>query len=191
MRKLFFTYLFLILCYSVCLSEDKSGELEGLLISVGEKGESVEIIPDGSEKAIKYIPEWVGGNPKDGGNLKKETVEAIKKLIIPNRVLLKWKNEEDLRVVEIKILEPERIEGSTLGTVTIIKETWFEIKTIKNGKVQMDRFTPRWIGKDSKDGSLDKDMLNEIKKLKIEDSISVNWIYEEKKRVKTIELMSR
>lgn len=187
MRNLLFTILFLTCCFAICNAEEKSGELEGLLVSKGENGSSIEIIPDGSEKAVKYIPGWVGGNPKDGGGFKKETVEAIKKLITPNRVLLKWKDEEHLRVVEIKLLEPEKKEGQATGTVTNVKDTWFEIKTKVGDKVRVERFSPKWIGKGPNEGGgLDKDMLKEIGHLKVGDTVSVNWVYDERKRATKI-----
>lgn len=187
MQKFLLANFLLIFSFAIGMAEEKSGELEGLLVSKGKNGEFVEIIPDGSETAVKYIPEWVGGNPNDGGGFKKETVETIKKLITPNRVLLKWKNEEHLRVVEIKILEPQKKEGVAKGLVTNVKEGWFELKITEKEKVRIERFMPRWIGKMPKDGGgLDKEMVEEISKLKVGDSISVTWTYDERKRVTKI-----
>lgn len=187
MRKIFLTLTVFLLAFTLNYAEEKSGELEGLLISKGENGESIEIIPDGAEKAVKYIPEWVGGNPKDGGGFKKETVAAIKKLIVPNRVLLKWKDEEHLRVVEIKILEPDKKEGVVAGTVTAVKENWFEVKTKVGDKTRIERFMPKWIGKNPNEGGgLDKEMVKEIGQLKVGDTVSVNWVYDERKRVTKI-----
>lgn len=182
----FFVTVFL-LCIVGVNAEEKMGELEGLLVAKDKSGKWVEFIADGSEKAVKYIPEWVGGNPNDGGGLKKETMEAISKIPSPNRVLLKWKHEEHLRVLEIKLLEPDKKEGSTEGVVTIVNETWFEIKINKGDKVRVERFMPHWKGGNPKDGGgLEKEMLQEIAKLKVGDTVSVKWVYDERKRVTKI-----
>lgn len=182
----FFVTVFL-LCIVSANAEEKMGELEGLLVAKDKSGKWVEFIADGSEKTVKYIPEWVGGNPNDGGGLKKETMEAISKIPAPNRVLLKWKHEEHLRVLEIKLLEPDKKEGSTEGVVTIVNETWFEIKINKGDKVRVERFMPHWKGGNPKDGGgLEKEMLQEIAKLKVGDTVSVKWVYDERKRVTKI-----
>lgn len=174
-------FLFSVICIN---AEEKSGQLEGLLVAKDKSGKWIEFIADGSEKAVKYIPVWVGGNPSDGGGFKKETVEAISKIPAPNRVLLKWKHEEHLRVVEIKLLEPEKKEGSTEGVVTIVNENWFEIKIKKGEKVRIERFMPHWKGGNPNEGGgLDKEMLKEIAKLKVGDVVTVKWVYEERKRV--------
>ena len=187
MQKLGVLFMLLMINVVTCFAEEKSGTLEGLLVSKGDGNASIEFIADGSDKAVKYIPEWVGGNPKDGGGLKKETLEAIKKIPAPNRVMLKWKDEEHLRVVEIKLLEPEKKEGTTAGTVTIVKDSWFEIKTSVDGKTLMERFMPKWSGKGPNEGGgLDKELLKEIGTLKIGDTVSVNWTYDERKRVTKI-----
>lgn len=187
MKNLFGFLTVLLLCFVSTHAEEKSGELEGLLVSKNKSGKWIEFIADGSDKAVKYIPEWVGGNPKDGGGLKKETIEAISKIPAPNRVLLKWKDEEHLRVVEIKILEPEKKEGSSEGVVTVVNENWFEIKIGKGDKTRVERFTPKWKGGNPKDGGgLEKEMIQEIAKLKVGDTVSVKWVYDERKRVTKI-----
>lgn len=186
--KTLFSYLAVLLfCFMGVHAEEKSGELEGLLVSKDKSGKWIEFIADGSDKAVKYIPEWVGGNPNDGGGLKKDTIEAISKIPVPNRVLLKWKDEEHLRVVEIKVLEPEKKEGSSEGVVTVINENWFEIKISKGDKVRVERFMPKWKGGIPKDGGgLEKEMVQEIAKLKVGDTVSVKWVYDERKRVTKI-----
>lgn len=182
MKKILVFILFIasIVVYS---QEKTSGESEGLLITKSLTGEFIEFIADGTEKPVKYIPEWVGGNPKDGGGFNKETIEMIKKSIAPNRILLKWKFEEHLRVLDIKIIVPEKKEGSFAGSVSALGDTWIEVKGKVGDQIRVERFMPRWLGKDPKEGGgLDKEILKEIGALKIGDTVSVNWVYDERKR---------
>ena len=73
------------------------------------------------------------------------------------------------------------------GKVVVLKDTWFEIKTKEGEKERVERFMPKWIGKNpSEGGGLDKEMLKEIGKLKVGDTVSINWVYDERKRVTKI-----
>lgn len=165
--------------------DSKAGEIEGLLI---EKGKNfILVIPDGGKEAIKYIPEWIGGNPKDGGGLKKDTLEKMKKLIVPNRVWIKWKFEEHNRVLDVKVLEPEK-NGICKGVITAKEKNWIEVSSEEGGKVKVDRFMPKWIGGNPKDGGgLDKEIVAKLEKIKKGDKVSVKWEYDERKRVVGIE----
>lgn len=186
-----FLWFFMMLCaVSVIGKEADSGQAEGLLIAKGASGEFIEFIADNSDKAVKYIPEWVGEAPAKVGGLKKETVEKIKKAIVPNRILLQWKMQEHLRVVDFTILEPKQKDGEASGVVVKVGENWFDLKITEGDKFHIERFMPKWVGGAPKDGGgLDKELLKEIKELKMESKITIKWIYDERKRVTKIALI--
>ena len=83
--------------------EKKSGTVTGVVTARDDK--SVEVKADGEEKARRYVPHWVGGEPKDGGGPDKKMVATIGKLKVGSRVRLEWKFEERARVVKIELLQ--------------------------------------------------------------------------------------
>lgn len=80
--------------------------LEGTLSSKGDNW--IEVKQDNSDKVAKFIPQWVGGN--DGG-FNKETLEKIGKLKVGSRVRVVYKQDEHLRVIDVKTIDGDKKEG--------------------------------------------------------------------------------
>ncbi len=169
-----------ILLAAACLAEEPTaGTLDGVLAAKGEAW--IEVKADGQETAKRYLPIWRGGAPKDGGGFDKDTLAAIRKLVVPNRVHLAWKQDEHLRIVSVAMLVPEEKSGSLSGTVTAKGETWIEIKG-DGGAVE--RYWPRWIGGNPKDGGgFDREMVQRIGRTPVGASVKIQWTYDERKRV--------
>jgi hypothetical protein len=89
----------------------KEGQtVEGTLSAKGENW--IEVKADNSEKTAKFIPQWIGGTPDKGGGFDKEVLEKIGKLKVGSRVLVHWKQDEHLRVINVKAIDGgERKEG--------------------------------------------------------------------------------
>jgi hypothetical protein len=85
----------------------KGGTVVGVLTAKGEA--FIEVKADGEEKARRYVPNWVGGLPKDGGGPDKNMLKVFKDLKIGSRVRLEWKFEERPRAVKVDVLKaPEK-----------------------------------------------------------------------------------
>src|SRR3954467_7308801 len=68
--------------------EGKTGTTVGKLVGKG-KG-TIEVKADGEEQPRKYVPEWVGGNPAQGGGLDKAVLKTFEALKIGSRVEVEW-----------------------------------------------------------------------------------------------------
>ena len=81
----------------------KSGTVVGVLTAKGDNW--IEVKADGEEKARRYVPNWVGGAPAQGGGPDKEIVKVIKELKVNSRIRVEWKFEERPRVVKVEIIK--------------------------------------------------------------------------------------
>jgi RNA polymerase sigma factor (sigma-70 family) len=160
--------------------EPTKSTLAGLLVA--KSANSIDVRADGEKEAKRYIPMWIGGLPKDGGGPDAATVEAIKKLRVPNRVRLNWEFQEHLRVLRVEVVEPATNSGIVNGEVTAKGDNWIEVKPV--GEAPAERYSPRWFGGLPKDGgSLDKAVMQAIAQTQIGDKVKVSWIYQERLRV--------
>src|SRR4051794_31716973 len=80
----------------------KSGTVAGVLTAKGDNW--IEVKADGEEKARRYVPNWVGGAPKDGGGPDKKMVQAIRDLNVGSRVRVDWEFQERPRVIKVEVL---------------------------------------------------------------------------------------
>src|SRR5690349_16974970 len=72
--------------------EGKKGTVIGTLT---EKGPNyIELKADGEEKARRYVPQWHGGLPAQGGGPDKMIVKQISELKIGSRLEVEWLFEE-------------------------------------------------------------------------------------------------
>ena len=78
-------------------------KLQGLLVAKG--ADWVEIIPDQEEKAVRYLPRWVGGLPKDGGGFDKDMMKTISQFKVGDKVKISWTMEEHQRIDTIEKAE--------------------------------------------------------------------------------------
>ena len=154
-------------------AEGDKGTINGLLTGKGENW--IEVRADDAKESKRYIPNWIGGAPKDGGGADKATIEAIKKLRVPNRVKLDWAFTEHLRIVSVEMLEPKEKSGVIEGTVTAKGENWIEVKS---GDAPTERYSPRWA-----EGGPDKDALRAIRESAVGDKVRIEWAYAERLRI--------
>lgn len=86
--------------------EGKKGTVSGIVVAKAEN--VIEVKGDGEENARKYVPQWVGGLPKNGGGPDKAMLQKIKDVKVGSRVELEWVYHERPRVVGLKVLrEPK------------------------------------------------------------------------------------
>jgi hypothetical protein len=83
--------------------EKKSGTVTGTLVAKIQN--AIELKADGEEKARRYVPQWVGGAPANGGGPEKKIVAIIKDLKIGSRLRIEWEFDERARVVKIEVLK--------------------------------------------------------------------------------------
>ncbi len=95
------------------LEEGKKGVAVGKLISKGEN--FIEVRADGEEKARKYVPQWKGGAPAQGGGPDKEMLKIFRDLKVNSRVEVDWVFEERLRAVKVKVLSAPKDSGDKPG----------------------------------------------------------------------------
>ena len=86
--------------------EGKKGTVTGVVTAKGDNW--IEVKADGEEKARRYMPNWKGGQPKDGGGPDKEIVAKIKETPLKARVRLEWSFHERPRVEKIEVLKAKK-----------------------------------------------------------------------------------
>jgi len=187
-------YVFLLACLlgstvAITAEEQKApttGTLTGILTAKGSNW--IEVKADGEQDAVRYIPYWRGGMPKDGGGFDKAMLETINKLVVPNRVKLSWEKQEHLRIVSVDMLLSQEKSGTVTGVITALGKDWIEVKADGKDGVA-ERYMPRWIGKNpSEGGGFDKVMLQIIAGLKVGARVELKWIRDERKRVIDLEI---
>jgi len=92
---------------SACAQEKKPDERGGTVSGiVTAKGETfIEVKGDGEEKARRYVPEWRGGAPAQGGGPDKEMLKILQGVKVGDRVRLEWKFEERPRVIKLEVVK--------------------------------------------------------------------------------------
>ncbi|MCI0702613.1 MAG: hypothetical protein L0241_16135 [Planctomycetia bacterium] len=106
--------------------KDRKGTVTGVVTAKGDNW--IEVKADGEEKARRYVPQWKGGLPKDGGGPDKGMVAQIKKVPLKSRVRIEWLFEERPRVMKIEVLKkpdgpvPEKRSGTIAGEIKSKKE---------------------------------------------------------------------
>jgi hypothetical protein len=83
-------------------NEGKKGKTIGTLTE--KKDNYIEVRADGEEKPRRYVPQWRGGMPAEGGGLDKKMLKTFKDLKIGSRIEVEWVFEERFRAVNIKLL---------------------------------------------------------------------------------------
>jgi hypothetical protein len=86
--------------------EEKKGTLTGVVSAKGDNW--IEVKADGEEKPRRYVANWKGGPPKDGGGPDKDMIAKIKEIPLKSRVQLEWVFNERPRVVKIEVLKKEK-----------------------------------------------------------------------------------
>lgn len=180
-----------LLCTVAVWAEDpppapEKGTTTGILV---EKGKDwIRVLAEGDKEAVRYIPFWRGGMPQDGGGFDKATLETIAKIPVSNLVKVEWEvNEARRRIVSLTLVAPAEKAGTVTGVVTAKGENWLDMKP-KDKPVE--RYMARWIGGAPKDGgSLDKAMIAAIAGVKVGDTVTLQWIYDERMRVIALQVV--
>jgi hypothetical protein len=86
--------------------EGKTGTVTGVVTAKAENW--IEVKADGEEKPRRYMANWKGGLPKDGGGPDKEIVAKIKETPLKALVLLEWSFHERPRVEKIEVLKADK-----------------------------------------------------------------------------------
>jgi hypothetical protein len=106
------------------------GEVEGILT---QKGVSWIEVKDDLGYANRYLPHWDGDAPSKGGGFNNLMLQTIEKLVVGNRVWLKWSHDEHLRIDKIKVLEPMLKEGEFKGYVLEVGDRWIDVQNKQEG----------------------------------------------------------
>jgi hypothetical protein len=150
----------------------KGGVTQGIITARSEHW--LEIKADGEKESVRYLPKWVKGTEGERGGLDQGMLGKLKGFVVLNRVEVKWEFFESQRILEISHIDNGAKSGSAKGRVTAKGEAWIEVTPL-NGVPE--RYMPKW----SK--GLDKDMLEKIGQAKTGDTVTVDWTYDERKRV--------
>lgn len=86
---------------------EKAGTLVGTVVA--KEKEWIEVKGNGADGvAQRYMPNWIGGLPKDGGGLDKAILQAIAERKVGDVVEITWKYDERLRVTQIRLVTPAK-----------------------------------------------------------------------------------
>jgi hypothetical protein len=169
----------------------KSGTVVGTLSAKGDNW--IEVKADGEEKARKYVPNWVGGAPAQGGGPDKEMVKVIKELKVGSRVRVEWKFEERPRVVKVEVLKPAEgkdtpkktddkegeKKGAVAGTFAAKGDNWIEVKA--DGEEKARRYFFHMGGT--------KELRDAIKDTATGSRVRIEWMFLERPRVLKMEVL--
>jgi hypothetical protein len=84
-------------------NEGKKGTVVGVLVAKGKGW--IEVKADGEEKGRRYVPQWVGGMPAQGGGPDKKILKIYSDLKVGSRIEVEWLFEERLRSMKIKLIK--------------------------------------------------------------------------------------
>ncbi|MBI3272240.1 MAG: FecR domain-containing protein [Planctomycetes bacterium] len=86
------------------------GALVGVVVAKGETW--IEVRGEEPKETRKYVPEWRGGSPQDGGGLDPGMLKRLREVLVGSRVKLEWKADERPRVLRLDVLAPPPENGS-------------------------------------------------------------------------------
>jgi len=158
--------------------EKKSGSVVGLLTAKGPAW--LEVKADGEQKARRYVANWVGGAPQDGGGPDKEMVKTIKELTLGNRVRLEWKFDERPRVVKVEVVTDKTDKkGTVAGKLTAKEKNWIEVKA--DGEEKARRYFFHQGGS--------KELHEAIKETAVGSRVRIEWMFLERPRILKMEVI--
>jgi hypothetical protein len=170
---------------------ERGGTVIGVLVAKGEN--FIEVKADGEEKARRYVPQWVGGTPAQGGGFDKEMLAKFRTLKLGSRVRLEWKFEERPRVVKIEVLKApaeqpdeakkpakdEEKRGTVVGVLVAKGNNFIEVKA--DGEEKPRRYVLHMGGT--------KELLRAMKETPIGSRVKVEWLFLERLRVLRLEVL--
>jgi hypothetical protein len=152
--------------------EGKKGTVVGTL--VGKDKGWIEVKADGEEKGRKYVPQWRGGMPDQGGGPDKEMLKTFSELKIGSRIEVEWLYEERFRAMKVKLIKAppeekkeEKKTSTTVGTVQSREENrWLEIKA--DGDENARKYFVH--------AKLPEKLLAAVRQVSVGNRVSVQWI---------------
>ncbi len=149
------------------------GSIRGILSSKGDTW--IEILDD-QDQSFRFIPEWAGKGPANGGKFKTETIEMIEQLIVGNRVEVKWMHDGFLRILDARTIRPSKKEGVFVGYILKMSNRWIDLQNIDEGKPW--RFYLPWVGGlPEQGGGYDQKVFKAFKYHKPYEPIRFSWVY--------------
>ena len=150
-----------------------TGTMEGILSSKGDTW--IEVLDDGNY-LHRFIPEWIGQGPANGGSFKPETILLLNDLVVGNRISVRWSMDQHLRLVGAQILPPKTQGGIFIGYILKTSNRWIDAQNIDEGKPW--RFYLPWVGGyPSEGGGYDLQILRDLKNRNPTDPIRFSWKY--------------
>ena len=164
---------------------EDSGSTEGMLTS---KGEYFLMVKPESQEALKFVPYWRGGLPRDGGGFDKDTLQSIKDVKSGSKVRVSWKQDDFKRIVKVEVLEQPKppvlmaqhkdgedgpdvhgksTTGTTIGSFVDRHPRRIVVKN-ENG-VNESFFFPMV------DGAPDKEITRHLTEIKAGEKLKIEW----------------
>lgn len=180
------------LCVALSLqaAEKKSSRASGrqgngiVGIVTAKTDKDITIKAEGENEAKRYRLAPEGGEPRA------DLQAALKKVFVPNLVMIESQGQEQPVVTNIRVILPKTRQGVAAGTVVARgsppKEAWLDVRPSDHGYTQ--RLWPRFVG--GPDG-FDKEMVRTFGELNVGDKIKVAWFYDERLRAVKIQVISR
>ena len=154
----------------------KEGAMDGILTSKGDAW--VEVLND-RDQSFRFIPEWIGKGPANGGKFKSETLELIDKLIVGNRIQIDWMYDGFLRIIDAKIIKPPHANGIFVGYIMKMSPRWIDVQNIDERRPW--RFYLPWVGGYPEEGGgYDPKILTRFKTHEPTDPIRFSWVYKKR-----------
>lgn len=149
------------------------GRMEGILSAKGDTW--IEVLDD-RDLSHRFIPQWRGEGPANGGAFDEEMMECINQLVVGNRVAVKWVHDGHLRVLDADTLVPKYAEGMFIGYLLKTGKRWIDVQNIEEGKPW--RFYLPWVGGyPSEGGGYDRQILRNLEKHNPTDPLRFYWKY--------------
>jgi len=158
----------------ICAAE--KGRMDGILASKGDAW--VEVLDD-RDQSFRFIPEWIGKGPANGGKFKSETLELIDELIVGNRIQINWMYDGFLRIIDAKIMKPPHPNGIFVGYIMKMSPRWIDVQNIDERRPW--RFYLPWVGGYPEEGGgYDSKILTRFETHEPTDPIRFSWVFKKR-----------
>lgn len=159
-------------------AEGRKGKTIGILTAKGPN--FIEVKADGEEKGRRYIPQWLGGDPKAGGGLDKAVLKVFHELKVGSRVEVDWVFEERFRALKVKVLRaPDGADkknevrtGRTIGVVISKGDKFIEVKA--DGEEKPRKYHARYL--QGPPPGFDPEILKQFAKTPLESRVLLEWV---------------
>jgi hypothetical protein len=163
-----------LIARAICFAEE--GSMDGILASKGEAW--VEVLDD-RDQSFRFIPEWIGKGPANGGKFKSETIELIDELIVGNRIQIDWMYDGFLRIIDAEVIKPPHDNGIFVGYIMKMSPRWIDVQNIDERRPW--RFYLPWSGGYPEEGGgYDPKVLTRFKTHEPTDPIRFSWVYKDR-----------